>query len=62
MNPFFWILALIGMVAVWFVLRKLFIKIGNRAVNLMQDTKNILNSEDAVEENSENESRGNENA
>lgn len=50
MNLFFWMLVLIGMVAAWFVLRGLFIGIGSFASDLIQDTKDILNSDEAVEE------------
>lgn len=50
MNPFFWLMILISMVAVWFGIRGLFIGIGSEVVDVIQDTKNILNSNEAVEE------------
>lgn len=61
MNPFFWILVLLACVAAWFALRDLFVDIGSAAANLMQDTKDILNSDESVEENFEENYGGNEN-
>lgn len=51
MNPFFWIMVLIAMVAAWFGLRGMFIKLGSEVADVLQDTKDILNSDGAVEEN-----------
>lgn len=51
MNPFFWFLVLLGMVVAWFVLRDLFVDIGSMVSNLIRDTMEILNSDEAVEDN-----------
>lgn len=51
MNPFFWMLVLLCMVAVWFLLRDLFVDIGSMASNLLADTKDILNSDEFTEDN-----------
>ena len=58
MNPFFWILVLAGAVALWFALRGLFISIGNRASGLVDETAEILGSDERSKEND----GGNENA
>ena len=58
MNPFFWFLVLLACVAAWFLLRGFFICVGTAADDLIQDTKNILNSDEEEDEHN----GGNENA
>lgn len=58
MNPFFWLLVLAGAVGLWFALRKLFISIGTRASGLVDETAEILGSDEKSKEND----GGNENA
>ena len=55
MNPFFWFLVLLATVLLWFVLRRVFIAIGSKAADVMQDTKEILNSDGENENNGGNE-------
>lgn len=47
MNPFFWILVLIAMVAIWFTLRDLFIDIGTYVTYLFKDTRDVLEFDDS---------------
>ena len=49
MNPFFWLLVLAGAVGLWFALRKLFIGIGDRASGLVDETADILGSDEKIE-------------
>ena len=58
MNPFFWLLVLAGAVGLWFGLIKLFIGIGTRASGLVDETAEILGSDEKLKEND----GGNENA
>ena len=58
MNPFFWLLVFAGAVGLWFALRKLFIGIGTRAFGLVDETAEILGSDEKLKEND----GGNENA
>lgn len=58
MNPFFWLLVLAGSVGLWFALRKLFIGLGTRASGLVDETAEILGSDEKLKEND----GGNENA
>ena len=51
MNPFFWLLVLAGAVGLWFALRKLFIGIGARASGLVDETAEILGSDEKSKEN-----------
>ena len=45
MNPFFWILVLLGAVALWFALRGMFWEIGEKAVDIWEDTNYIIHSD-----------------
>ena len=45
MNPFFWILVLLGAVVLWFALRGMFWEIGEKAVDLWEDTNYIIHSD-----------------
>lgn len=47
MNPFFWILVLMAMVAIWFALRDLFIDIGTYVTYLFKDTRDVLEFDDS---------------
>lgn len=58
MNPFFWLLVLAGAVGLWFALRKLFIGIGTRSSGLVEETAEILGSDEKLKE----KDGGNENA
>ena len=58
MNPFFWLLVLAGAVGLWFALRRLFIGIGTRASGLVDETAEILGSDEKLKVND----GGNENA
>ena len=58
MNPFFWLLVLAGAGGLWFALRKLFIGVGTRASGLVDETAEILGSDEKLKEND----GGNENA
>ena len=60
MNPFFWLLVLIGAVALWFALRGLFIQLGDRASGLLNETADLLDIDE--EHHSEDENGGNEHA
>lgn len=51
MNPFFWLLVLLGAVALWFGLRGIFVQLGSQAAELMEDTADILNSDETNDEN-----------
>lgn len=46
MNPVFWFLILLSCVCLWFLLRGFFVSVGSAAANLIQDTKNILDSDE----------------
>lgn len=45
MNPFFWILVLLGAVVLWFALRGMFWEIGEKAVDIWEDTNYIIHSD-----------------
>lgn len=45
MNPFFWILVLLGAVVLWFALRGMFWVIGEKAVDIWEDTNYIIHSD-----------------
>ena len=45
MNPFFWILVLLGAVVLWFALRGMFWAIGEKAVDIWEDTNYIIHSD-----------------
>ena len=63
MNPFFWFLVLIAMVAIWFLLRNLFVDIGSGVKYLLRDTRDVLESDewdDSDIDNFENEKENNE--
>lgn len=45
MNPFFWILVLLGAVVLWFALRGMFWEIGEKAVGIWEDTNYIIRSD-----------------
>lgn len=49
---FFWLLVIVVMVIIWFALRGLFICVGKYINKILNDTKEILESED--KENNEN--------
>lgn len=55
MNPFFWVLVLLATVALWFVLRGVFVSLGGWFKNTMNDTKAILedDGENKGDENNE---------
>jgi len=55
MNPFFWLLVALSCVCLWFLLRGFFVSVGTAANDLIQDTKNILNSDEEDELNGGNE-------
>ena len=46
MNPVFWILVVLAAVALWFLLRRIFIRLGTGAANLVDDTVKILQSDE----------------
>lgn len=54
MNPFFWFLVVVVMVVLWFTLRGIFIFVGGKAQNLIDDTKRILADEDRREDETKN--------
>ena len=63
MNPFFWILVLLAMVAIWFLIRDLFVDIGSAVSKLLRDTRDVLNCDewdDSDIDNFENEKEKNE--
>lgn len=61
MNPVFWLLTLLVVAAVWFLLRGIFIRLGQMFSDTMNDTKRILSS-DTTKENTEENNGGNDNA
>ena len=61
MNPFFWILVLIAMVAIWFALRDLFVDIGTYITYLFKDTRDVLEYDDSDINSFNNEKEKNEN-
>ena len=46
MNPVFWFLVILAMVAVWFGLRFLFRGIGGSFTNVINSTKQIMTDEE----------------
>lgn len=50
MNPFFWLLVLLGAVVLWFGLRGIFVQLGSQAAELMEDMADILNSDETNDE------------
>ena len=54
MNPAFWLLALLALVALWFALKDFFIPLGKIALKKWKKTLQILNEETEIMEEKEN--------
>ena len=46
MNPVFWLLVLIGAIALWFIISPVFTNLGRAAFKKWDKTEEILNKED----------------
>ena len=50
MNPFFWLIILMGLFVIWFGLRDLFEPIGKKVYKVADETKNIIEEVEETEE------------
>lgn len=49
MNPIFWALVLLGMVVLWLLMRDLFVDIGSAVRNLIEDTADVLKTNELAD-------------